>query len=762
MDAPNMQSYPSPNAVAADQGPFYASSSNQQQQQQQQPQQPALPTPEDLQLTAQLSRGIAPLMTSGQGGNIADNHEARNHSLPNVNHQYEQEQAHATHIQANHGSLDHMGEHMGGQYSSHDGTLAPRKRSKVSRACDECRRKKIKCDASGEPGDDQCSNCKRVAVICQFSRVPMKRGPSKGYIKELADRLATIEGAVHGTDIGQQYIPHHESLQQPRASQEYSPPLTSAPLGKRTYSAISASGGDFGSPVLAQSSLSQWNQQESQRNTPQQASSFAQPLTGQHMFREPNYSPNGLQPSPQWRNAPETPRRLPNVFETSAPDSGHSPEWNEPIVDEYYVVIHSTYPILPNSKTKVLERLIGCPQPLREAFYEALHAAVRSYPSPNPPHEEPYSSRRAAQLITMSSQDFGSPRPFSHNITCLQAMLLMAIEADNRNPSTSSQGGFPRSVWLGSAVGLAYSMKLHLYKQPDRTAESDAETDDKLGRRIWWSLVIMDRWHASSTSSPLLIPDSSVVVYPEDQALLGENLYHLARLSIILGHISAVMLVPLELPPFSVASGPIYGTLLRGELERFRETLPVSFFPPSNAPLVHICYWHLRLLVDLTLPDAEPSDLLTSASRIVLQLVNNQGLVAPLTYQSTTLAALALLDLTEHEATREEAGRSLQPLIERSIAPSSWDVAVRDLIVSRMQSSPESKHASVASQSLQRLADLATATEEGRDVAVSEERKEGEKANTSGPTGAHFRNFKRLRELVKNGYLSVFTAEPAR
>jgi hypothetical protein len=101
---------------------------------------------------------------------------------------------------------------------------APRKRSKVSRACDECRRKKvgfldvrfgdwhclcrdlcatilhvfcsdshlallanilsvqwqIRCDASSESGIEQCSSCKRVGSKCSFSRVPMKRGPSKG------------------------------------------------------------------------------------------------------------------------------------------------------------------------------------------------------------------------------------------------------------------------------------------------------------------------------------------------------------------------------------------------------------------------------------------------------------------------------------------------------------------------------------------------------------------------------------------------------
>lgn len=60
----------------------------------------------------------------------------------------------------------------------------PRKRSKVSRACDECRRKKVKCDAGGDIGgltlDEQCTHCRKSQVQCLFSRVPQKRGPSKG------------------------------------------------------------------------------------------------------------------------------------------------------------------------------------------------------------------------------------------------------------------------------------------------------------------------------------------------------------------------------------------------------------------------------------------------------------------------------------------------------------------------------------------------------------------------------------------------------
>lgn len=105
----------------------------------------------------------------------------------NLNHQFEHE--HEQDPRRNnlqplqHSPMGHM-DHLGpqGQYSPTDGSVAPRKRSKVSRACDECRRKKIRCDATGEAGDEQCSNCRRTSARCQFSRVPMKRGPSKGYV----------------------------------------------------------------------------------------------------------------------------------------------------------------------------------------------------------------------------------------------------------------------------------------------------------------------------------------------------------------------------------------------------------------------------------------------------------------------------------------------------------------------------------------------------------------------------------------------------
>ncbi|KAH8653747.1 hypothetical protein BX600DRAFT_501295 [Xylariales sp. PMI_506] len=46
------------------------------------------------------------------------------------------------------------------------------RQSKISRACDSCRQRKVKCD-----GADICANCRVSELNCQYTSVPKKRGP---------------------------------------------------------------------------------------------------------------------------------------------------------------------------------------------------------------------------------------------------------------------------------------------------------------------------------------------------------------------------------------------------------------------------------------------------------------------------------------------------------------------------------------------------------------------------------------------------------
>lgn len=339
----------------------------------------------------------------------------------------------------------------------------------------------------------------------------------------------------------QQYLPHHgESPMQRRPSDEYSPPPHGESTRKRTYSSVS---GEFNTPYMPQRAQGPWTAPEVPRHLPP-PNAFSPPQSNA-VFREPNYSPNGIQPIPQWRNPPDIPHRQSVSFENISEEvvREHPLELDDAVFDgyafplyifcnrltsnRYFTAIHSTYPLLWQSKSRTLNRLSNCSPILRDAFVNSLFAAVSSLPATNSPPSHQQAGLRAAQLITSFQYESVSTAPFSTSLIHLQTLMLLAIKTGQ----TRTPGGSSQSVWLGSAVGLAYTLKLHQRKQLEHTSDEDPDSDERLARRIWWALVIMDRWHASSTSSPTLIPDGSVVVFPDDQALLGDSLYTIARKS---------------------------------------------------------------------------------------------------------------------------------------------------------------------------------------------------------------------------------------
>ncbi|KAF9186319.1 hypothetical protein BGZ50_002554 [Haplosporangium sp. Z 11] len=71
---------------------------------------------------------------------------------------------------------------------------ATTKRSKITKACDNCRRRRVKCD--GVP--DGCGGCKAAKTQCVYTTSNTKRGPPKGYVEVIEDRLGKIENMLAG------------------------------------------------------------------------------------------------------------------------------------------------------------------------------------------------------------------------------------------------------------------------------------------------------------------------------------------------------------------------------------------------------------------------------------------------------------------------------------------------------------------------------------------------------------------------------------
>ena len=68
------------------------------------------------------------------------------------------------------------------------------KRRRIARACDMCRKKKIKCDGRMP----KCSHCENYKTECIFTQVEKKRAPPKGakYIEGLENRLGRMESLL--------------------------------------------------------------------------------------------------------------------------------------------------------------------------------------------------------------------------------------------------------------------------------------------------------------------------------------------------------------------------------------------------------------------------------------------------------------------------------------------------------------------------------------------------------------------------------------
>ncbi|KAF8150167.1 fungal-specific transcription factor domain-containing protein [Crassisporium funariophilum] len=66
------------------------------------------------------------------------------------------------------------------------------KKRRIQRACDICRRKKIRCDGVQMPGN-RCSNCIAYSFDCTYVEAAKKRGPPKGYVESLEIRVEKLD-----------------------------------------------------------------------------------------------------------------------------------------------------------------------------------------------------------------------------------------------------------------------------------------------------------------------------------------------------------------------------------------------------------------------------------------------------------------------------------------------------------------------------------------------------------------------------------------
>lgn len=575
-----------------------------------------------------------------------------------------------------------------------------------------------------------------------FSRVPQKRGPSKGYIKELADRINSIEGKL--ASEGGHVDNLAELLGGPRRESDIFTPVTQADENnrKRPFSNISV--GEFNSPTPSRQAT--WSS-EPRPIQPYQPDRF-----------RPAYSVNNLAPMPIAPKSAETnmPVRPSTAIDGMSIDINHTcqtRDLNGGSYIAYLGIIHPIFPLLSEDKTRIESLLAKCPSILCDAFMEAFYGTVCSFHAMGN-GEVTGDIGMANRILTEWDIADRSQRKLATNLLYLQTLILMAISADNFGPAAlrGDHGGASKASILGRAVGLAYSMRLHTAQaEASAGTDVDLDLDESLAMRAWWTLVMLDRWNAISTGSPLFIPNDSVVILPSLNNLLGDA-YPMARLCNILGHFSPVVLAPPRVMSPESGAATIVSSLMNLAIELFREVLPPTT-NPTDQPILHLVYFHCRLLTYLFQTTAKSSDVMWPCGEIIGLLKKHSHTITPLNHHFFALTTLALIELTKVDVVRDEANMLLTDLLESNVAPSNWDGIIRDYIADKIR--PTTAQASVmeatASQGLQHLADLATATE----TMKPDKGREPSGLRTSD-------NYSDMgfdpRPLTRGGYLNMFSA----
>jgi hypothetical protein len=137
---------------------------------------------------------------------------------------------------------------------------------------------------------------------------------------------------------------------------------------------------------------------------------------------------------------------------------------------------------------------------------------------------------------------------------------------------------------------------------------------------------------------------------------------------------------------------------LNDYIENFREDLP-DHVDPLTYPVVHLTYWHCRLVAYLLDESAGPLDVIWPCREMVSLLAVVPQLSSPFQHHFRALAMLALADLSRIDKTREEASQLMADLRHLPVPTNSWNDLVGDRFMDILAQAGKEQLAEVAASS---------------------------------------------------------------
>ncbi|EUC61692.1 fungal specific transcription factor domain protein [Rhizoctonia solani AG-3 Rhs1AP] len=432
------------------------------------------------------------------------------------------------------------------------------KRTKTQRACDPCRRKKIRCDILPDTDPPICQHCKQYSFNCTFF-LPITETRFKKKRMEEDQGSGTTSATRPNATPPTPSLDVHSHTHSHAHTHTHPPPPTQNQLQQQqpqSKGEVKIYGPTSLSFLVHSTATIPVRTMESYDTRYHQTWQVGASGEGFIQVLEPstaNQPATAPLPKPlEHRVERETLQNLINAYFREV-----APTFCVITRDEF-VRSPAPPPVLLYSMCVVA----ACSRRVERGVFEALRSTLASV-------------MRNDDVLSVSS------------VANVQALLILSMNGDCHSVSVPNATS---AAWLraGAAIRMAQDLGMH-------RAEA-VQTDLELRRRLWSACVVVDSWYAASYGHPLAINvlDCDVRLPRADEAegLKMEFMGELVKLSILLGRVLKSIYSPTGLLH---ARDSILETLL-ADLDLWRHQLPPQFVftnaatAGTHAGLLHLYY----------------------------------------------------------------------------------------------------------------------------------------------------------------------------
>ncbi|KAH7402197.1 fungal-specific transcription factor domain-containing protein [Phaeosphaeria sp. MPI-PUGE-AT-0046c] len=523
-------------------------------------------------------------------------------------------------------------------YDDHGDQSDP-KRRRIARACDMCRKKKIKCDGKMP----SCTHCQNYKTECIFTQVEKKRQPPKGakYIEGLENRLARMEslmrlsGVLPEDDDGSTDLATLEKRLADRAGQS-STPRNSASDDMRASVAPTVNGTPAQQALPSPRSGTASPEPEKQSNgEAKEEDALAEMMCslvtnncGETRYIGSSsgfsiFSPKGI----QWVNEKTGDQSFRDMISTAAVEDNKWISWRPDVFQDIFK--RRVYKQLP-PKHEALSLLkdyfenFNCMFPL---FHEPtfMHLVDKHY------SEDPYEGSGWWASLNVVLAFAHRLRVMSNLVPAeedekawqyLKNAMSVMVELTMRNTDLLSVQALlgiglfllgtpnpqPTYFFIATAMRLAHSIGLH--KKGTSFNLNNAEVEQR--KRVFWIAYMLDKDICLRSGRPPIQDDDDMNVelpseYPPDNMgniplADGKGTANLFRLMVTFAVVQSNVYKGLySVKASKQTDGELLNTIgeLDRELEEWKDGIPLEFRPEhdikaSHTPLIlHVAVLHL-------------------------------------------------------------------------------------------------------------------------------------------------------------------------